>query len=148
MPIAIRTLDHAEALALLSAHHVGRLAYAWKQRVDIEPLHFVHEGDWLYVRTSPGSKLTMLAHQPWVALEVDDVRGLHEWESVVVHGTVQQLDPDEGGEARTRWEHGVQVFRRLVPEAFGVGDPTPNRTVMLRIHIAQIDGRSASFPAA
>jgi uncharacterized protein len=144
MAISFRTLTLDESRALLSRHDVGRLAYAYKQRIDIEPLHYVLEGDWLYLRTSQGSKLSMLEHSPWVAMEVDEVRGLFDWESVVIHGSVQVINAAEGPEAAARWEHAVQTFRRLLPAAFAVGDPTPHRDVMLRVHLSHVEGRAAS----
>lgn len=144
MSIAIRTLTSEECQALLSRHHVGRLAYAYKQRVDIEPLHYVADGEWLYLRTGRGTKVSMLEHQPWVALEVDEIRDLFDWESVVVHGSVQVLNPLTGGETDARWQHAVATFRRLVPTAFAAGDPTPQRDVMLRVHMSHVEGRAAS----
>jgi uncharacterized protein len=147
MAITFRTLHAEECRALLAAHQVGRLAYAYKQRVDIEPLHYVADGDWLYLRTAQGSKVSMLEHQPWVALEVDDVQGLFDWQSVVVHGSVQVLDPHDGVDAEARWQHAVDTFRRIVPEAFAAGDPTPHRDIMLRVHMSHVEGRAASETA-
>jgi uncharacterized protein len=144
MSISFRTLSADECQTLLAAHHVGRLAYAYKQRVDIEPLHYVADGEWLYLRTASGSKVSMLEHQPWVALEVDEVHGLFDWQSVVVHGSVQVLDPHDGVDAEARWQHAVDTFRRIVPQAFADGDPTPQRDVMLRVHMSHVEGRSAS----
>jgi hypothetical protein len=143
MPITIRSLTTEECHALLASHQVGRVAYAYKQRVDIEPLHYVADGEWLYLRTARGTKISMLEHQPWVALEVDDIRGIFEWESVVVHGSVQLLDPHDGPDAEARWAHAVATFRRLVPEAFSGGDPTPQRELMLRVHMSHVEGRAA-----
>jgi uncharacterized protein len=143
MPIEFRTLSDEECRAFLETQHVGRLAYTYKQRVDIEPLHFVMDGEWLYLRTAHGSKLAMLAHHPWVALEADDVRALFEWRSVVVHGVAEVLGAESAGADATRWQHAVDVFRRVVPHAFAVGDPTPARDVMLRVHISHITGRAA-----
>jgi len=144
MPITIRNLTPDECHALLARHHIGRLAYAYKQRVDIEPLHFVADGEWIYLRTSRGTKLSMLEHQPWVALEIDEIRGMFDWESVVVHGSVHVLNPQGGPDADARWQHAVQTFRRLVPAAFADGDPTPHRDVMLRVHMSHVEGREAT----
>jgi uncharacterized protein len=148
MSISVRTLSADECQALLASHHIGRLAYAYKQRVDIEPLHYVADGEWLYLRTGQGTKVAMLEHQPWVALEVDEVVGLFDWQSVVVHGSVQVLDPHGGPDADARWQHAVATFRRLVPNAFASGDPTPQRDVMLRVHMSHVEGRAASATAA
>jgi uncharacterized protein len=148
MPIQFRTLSDDEARSLLASQHVGRLAYSYRQRVDIEPIHFVMDGEWIYLRTEQGTKLSMLEHQPWVAFEVDAVTNLFDWKSVVVHGTVELLDAEGGVEAAARWTHAVQVFRRLVPEAFQAGDPTPSRNVLLRVHLSNVEGRAASTSAA
>jgi len=144
MSISFRALSADECQALLASQQVGRLAYAYKQRVDIEPLHFVADGEWLYLRTAHGTKLSMLVHQPWVALEVDEVHGLFDWRSVVVHGSVQVLSPADGPDGLARWDHAVATFRRLVPTAFADGDPTPARDVMLRVHMSHVEGRQAS----
>jgi uncharacterized protein len=144
MPIQFRNLSADECHALLAAQHVGRLAYTYKQRVDIEPLHFVVDGEWLFLRTAFGAKLAMLSHRPWVAFEVDDVRGLFEWQSVVVHGIVEVLDATDGVAGVDLWQHAVDVFRRVVPQAFAADDPTPARDVMLRVHLSHVSGRAAS----
>lgn len=148
MSITIRALSADECQALLAQHHVGRLAYAYKQRVDIEPLHYVADGEWLYLRTAHGTKVSMLEHQPWVALEVDDIRSMFEWESVVVHGSVQVLDAHDGPDAGAKWQHAVDTFRRIVPQAFAAGDPTPQRDVMLRVHMSHVEGRAATAQVA
>ncbi len=148
MSIIFRSLTTDECHALLRTQHVGRLAYAYKQRVDIEPLHYVMDGEWLYLRTASGSKLSMLEHQPWVAFEVDEVVELFNWRSVVTHGSVHLLDPSDGAEGQARWAHAVETFRRLVPTAFAAGDPTPQRDVMLRVHMSHVEGRTASTSPA
>src|SRR2546423_116632 len=90
----IRVLTLHESLDLLACNHVGRIAYAFHDRVDILPVHYVYDAGWIYGRTSEGTKLIALAHNPWVAFEVDVIRGLFDWESVVVHGSFHQLDPE------------------------------------------------------
>src|SRR5690349_4335455 len=69
-----RELTPAESRALLGRHNVGRIAYSFHDRVDVQPIHYVVSGDWLYGRTSRGEKFLTLAHNPWCAFEVDEVR--------------------------------------------------------------------------
>ena len=38
-----RDLEPAECTALLERHHVGRLAFSRKDRVDIEPINYIHD---------------------------------------------------------------------------------------------------------
>jgi len=137
-------LDRTECEALLGRHSVGRLAFTFRDRVDIEPIHYVFEDARLYGRTQLGTKVSVLAHHPWIAFEVDEVDALFSWRSVVVHGRVNFPDPDGAPHEQARFARGVEVFRRLVPEAFGEGDPTPDRDLVFYIDIHEIEGRAAT----
>ena len=140
------TLSEAAARALLARQHVGRVAYSFRDRVGIEPIHYVAEGNWIYGRTSAGAKLSTLAHHPWCAFEVDEVRGLFDWESVVVQGTFYLLDPETSTpDAAAR---ALARLRDLVPETLLDGDPAPHRTVVFGIAINAITGRVARSAAA
>lgn len=104
-----RTLDAVELEALLARNHVGRLAYRLHDEVNIEPSHSVYADGVLYVRTSAGHILALLEHRGWVAFEVDEVQGLFDWRSVVVHGSVAVPHPP-GPQDRTRGD-GVSARR-------------------------------------
>lgn len=135
-----RELDRQTCEAMLSTHSVGRLAFALHNRVDIEPLHYALVDGWLYGRTSPGNKLASLAHNRWVAFEVDDVRGPLEWRSVVVHGGCY-LWNDAPPSEHAGWERGIDALRKLIPGTLAPEDPVPFRTVVFRIHQAEVTGR-------
>ncbi len=141
-----RDLDFNEIEAMLKEHSYGRLAFSFRDRVDIEPIHYVYENGWLICRTSPGTKVTQLAHHPWVAFEVDDVRGLFEWRSVVVKGTVYVAEQGSPQQEET-WRKSVEALRRLVPSTLMPDDPTPGRNVVFRIHIDEMHGRAATQSA-
>ncbi len=98
----IRSLEAGESREFLARHRVGRIAYSFHDRVDIEPISYVYEDGWIYVRTSMGTKLSRLAHQPWCAFEVDEVHGIFDWTSVVVHGSLHLLDPETGSDSYMR----------------------------------------------
>lgn len=141
-PVTFRNLKRHEMEALLARHHVGRLAFAFQGRVDIEPIHYVfHEGA-LYGRTTFGTKLTVLMHHPWVAFEVDEIRGPLDWQSVVVKGTVYFPEPGDSEQLRTAYESAVGVIRSAMPAAFTTDDPVPDRSILFRIHIHEIEGRA------
>ena len=95
-------LSHAFAYAMLKRLHVGRLAYSLHDRVDIQPINYVFDDGWIVGRTQVGSKLSTLTHNPWCAFEVDDVRGLFDWDSVVARGSFHILDPEQGSVDRYR----------------------------------------------
>ena len=134
---------------MLQGHDYGRLAFTFHDRVDVEPIHYVYEDPWIVARTGAGTKLTVLAHHPWVAFEVDEVQAMFSWRSVVVKGTVYMLDEDAAdGSAR---EHAITVYRRLLPTAFTPKDPMSSRGLLFRLHIDEWHGRGCtpgSAPAA
>jgi uncharacterized protein len=135
------TLSQADSLALLARNHVGRLAFSFHDRVDIQPLHYVMDGDWLYGRTQVGSKLMTLSHHRWCALEADEIRGRFDWDSVVVRGSFQILDPELG--SQDAYSRGFALLRDFIPGTFTEEDPTPQRLVLFRIHMDDMTGRSA-----
>jgi len=128
---------------MLARHHVGRIAYTFHDRVDVEPISYVYADGALVFRTAPGSKLETLMHHPWVALEIDEVEGVFDWRSVVVHGTSYILQ-ETGAEAERRaYRAAVTSLRRLVPGTLDEGDPVPFRSVVLKLHIDRMTGRAA-----
>jgi nitroimidazol reductase NimA-like FMN-containing flavoprotein (pyridoxamine 5'-phosphate oxidase superfamily) len=135
-------LSRRQCLAVLKRNGVGRIAYTFRDRVDIEPIGYVHDGSWLYGRTSRGAKLVQLKHNPWVAFEVDEIEGPFDWRSVVVHGTVYFLNP--GGEEHEDFPRALRLFRRRDARVLGTDDPAPERTIFFRIHLDEVTGRMAS----
>lgn len=144
-PPTFRGLERREIDDILARNHVARLAYLLDGRVDIEPIHYVFAEGTLYGRTAPGTKLSALARDYWVAVEVDEVEDMFRWRSVVVHGGFHRIPPNQPGTQQVLWEHAVELLRGLVPEALTSADPTPHRTVLFRIPIQQAEGRAASM---
>jgi nitroimidazol reductase NimA-like FMN-containing flavoprotein (pyridoxamine 5'-phosphate oxidase superfamily) len=134
-------LSEQSARALLARNHVGRLAFTYRDRVDIQPIHYIYDQHWLLGRTSVGSKLVKLAHHPWCALEVDEVHGPFHWDSVVVHGSFTMLDPKLG--SSDLYERAIERLQRFIPAAFTDADPAPDRVIPFAIHIDELHGRSA-----
>jgi hypothetical protein len=143
----IRELTVPEMHALLRAERVGRVAFEWREHVDVQPIHYVFDGEAIYARTSPGSKLTALRHSPWVAFEVDDVRDTYEWRSVVAHGTAYVLRGGGTAAQRETYRRAVELLRAIEPDALTADDPVRHRDVLLRIAVDRLTGRAARRPA-
>jgi nitroimidazol reductase NimA-like FMN-containing flavoprotein (pyridoxamine 5'-phosphate oxidase superfamily) len=139
-----RELDRDECLALIAQHNVGRLALSYKDRVEIVPIHYIHHDGWLYGRTAAGTKLEIVVHNRWVAFEVDEVHALFDWQSVVIKGGLYLLRKEGSDHERAIYERGVELVRRLIPEALTPDDPIPERALLFRIHIDELTGRAAS----
>ena len=139
-----RELDADEVNDLLARNHVGRIAFSFHDRVDIEPIHYVYADGAFYMRTEPGSKLTTLAHAPWVAFEVDEVEGPFDWRSAVARGTIYTLEDAGSRVARGTYDTAVRRLRELMPDALTPDDPVPERRVVLKLFPAEITGREAT----
>lgn len=137
-----RQMREAEIRALLRRHHAGRIAFGFKEQVDIEPISYAFNGRWLYARTAFGTKLIQMKHNPWVAFEVDEVDGPFDWRSVVVHGTAYFLNP--GGIEHPEFPRAVQMLRSIDPRILTDEDLVPHRTIVFRIHVDSLSGRAAS----
>jgi nitroimidazol reductase NimA-like FMN-containing flavoprotein (pyridoxamine 5'-phosphate oxidase superfamily) len=140
-----RDLSKAECEALLARNHVGRLAFTFRDRVDVEPIGYVFDHKSLVMRTSIGSKLETLTRHPWVALEVDEVEGPFDWRSVVAHGTIYLLSDTGTEEERKSHARAVRLLRRVMPGTLTQSDPVPFRSVIMRLHIDRLTGRAAHF---
>ena len=134
-------LSRVECDALLARNHIGRIAFSYRDKVDIEPLSYVYNEGWIYGRTSLGSKLRVLAHNRWVAFETDDLRDMFDWESVIVKGALYRLD--SSGSQPEVYARAVELLRTIIPAALGADDPTPDRTELFRIHADRVTGRMA-----
>jgi nitroimidazol reductase NimA-like FMN-containing flavoprotein (pyridoxamine 5'-phosphate oxidase superfamily) len=137
-PTIFRDLSRDECLAILGRHDVGRLAFTFHDRVDIEPLNYVMVDGDLAFRTVPGSKVDVLRHHPWVAFEVDEVDGINAWSSVVVHGTIYLLRAAGSPDERRAYDAAVERIREITPTGASKGE-----SVLLRLHVERLTGREA-----
>ncbi|HEX6534002.1 MAG TPA: pyridoxamine 5'-phosphate oxidase family protein [Gemmatimonadaceae bacterium] len=143
----IEELSREDIIAILARNRVGRIAFSMRDRVDIEPIHYVYSDGWLYGRTSHGAKLATVVRNRWVAFEVDEVHAINDWRSVVVHGAFYVLEPDEvSPSANAVWERALSLLRRLEPATFTDKDPVPHRDVLFRIAVQEASGRRMRPP--
>ncbi|HEY5086256.1 MAG TPA: pyridoxamine 5'-phosphate oxidase family protein [Gemmatimonadaceae bacterium] len=143
-PPVFRELERDEIEEILARNSVGRIAFSLHDRVDIEPINYVFEAGWVYGRTSHGTKLATIAHHRWVAFEVDEVKGMFVWKSVVVKGAFYLVDPDTSVRQDPAFAHGVDLLRELIPHTLTAHDPTPFRNSVFRIHLDEVTGRAAN----
>lgn len=137
----IESMDETACRELLRRARIGRLAFSFQDRVDIQPLSFVLDGDWLFGRTGSGEKLATIRHQRWVAFQVDEVENPWNWESAVVRGPFLLLAEDHSEAGRAVLHRARGAIRARDPEAFSEQDPTPQRRVVFGIAIQELTGR-------
>lgn len=143
--VVFRELGRDEIEAILLRNNVGRLAFSFHDRVDIQPIHYVYERGWLYGRTSEGDKISTLTHNQWVAFEVDEIRSLFDWASLVIHGSFWILHPRGSPHAEELWAKAAELVAKLVPGALTDHDPVAFRQTLFRIAVSDVRGREAKM---
>lgn len=141
--VTFRELSREEIEAMLLRNNVGRMAFSFHDRVDIQPIHYVYERGWLYGRTSEGDKIAALTHNQWVAFEVDEVSDVFDWRSIVIHGSFWILHPRGSPRAEELWAKAAELVARIVPGALTESDPVGFRQTLFRIAVSDVRGRQA-----
>ncbi len=136
----VRELDEGAIHSILARNYVGRIAFIANGRIEIRPILYVYSEGRIYGRTSPEAKLEVVgATGTPVAFEVDEVESMFRWQSVVAHGGLTVLSPE--GAEREEWQHAIVLLRRLLKQTFTPADPVPDRSVIFRIVVQEINGR-------
>ena len=141
-------LSPSDCLKLLARNHLGRLAFRTGPSLDIAPVGYVAARDWLFMRSAYGAKLEALAHDPFVAFEVDEFKGPFDWSSVVVHGTIYLLPKDGAPVEKKVFERAVRALRSVAPETLTANDPVPDRQIVYGLHVDRVAGRMAQSKPA
>lgn len=141
-------LTPTQCAEIMARNRVGRIAFKNGPSVDIEPTGYVARDSWLFLRSAYGAKLEALAHNPYVAFEVDEVKGPLDWASVVAHGTVYMLPADGAPIEQQEYQRAIEALREILPETLTTRDPVPERMMVYGLHIDRVTGRMARSTAA
>lgn len=143
-----RDLELRDAEYLLATHHTGRMAYAFHNRVMMTLVNYVYSGGWIYARLDHGPVLSALTEHQLVAFAVDEIEGVYDWRSVVVHGAVQLLANDRASSAWCDFNRALQLLRGEVPSILTNDDPHPERQQLYRIHLDECFARESKSDCA
>lgn len=143
--VEFRELARDEIEAMIGRNNVGRIAFAFHDRVDIEPIHYIYERGWLYGRTSEGEKLSTLAHNQWVAFEIDEIKDIFDWRSIVIHGSFWIIHPRGSPHAEELWAKAANLVGEIVPGSLTESDPVGFRHILFRVAISDVRGREAKM---
>jgi len=141
--LELEDLSEEECRKILSRNHFGRLGFSFRDRVDIRPLEFVADDEWIFGRTSAGEKLLTLEHHRWVAFQVDEVTDRLNWTSVLIHGAFHLLEESGSEESARLRERAMRMIQNVDPGAFTSEDDLPERDLLFGIAIQELAGRRA-----
>ena len=95
----IKILNETESYQLLETNYIGHLAYIYSKRPFIAPItyYFDKQRNNILGYSAEGHKTIAMRTIGEVALEVSEINSVNDWNSIVVHGTYEEL---QGSEAK------------------------------------------------
>jgi len=143
--MVIQEMTERECRALLIGRKLARLACAWNNQPYVVPIHVDFEGDYFYGYATLGQKIEWMRQNPLVCLEIDTIDSQVQWETIVVSGRYEELEPTpEYQEARRVAERLFQGHPMWWEPASVPLAAHPQRIpIVFRIHISRVTGRRA-----
>ena len=140
-------LGEAEIEDVLRTATIGRIGCRDGDSVYVVPISFVYADGCAYGHSAEGRKLTLMRATPEVCFEVEDVRRLSDWRTVVARGAFEEL---HGDDARAALD--LLAIRFAPPgtrpdagaPASSHGHSTSTPPVLFRIRLLSTTGRFES----
>jgi nitroimidazol reductase NimA-like FMN-containing flavoprotein (pyridoxamine 5'-phosphate oxidase superfamily) len=146
LPAAVlRALSPRQCEALLARNMVGRIAFAHRGQVNIAPMLYVFADGLLYARADAAMR-TAIRHNRWVAVEVAEVKGVSDWQSVVVRGACYSTTAGRTT-ADAAIPDAIAHLRSKVPEMSRPGSTARFQTAIYRVHVDELTGIRARSSA-
>lgn len=133
-------LDRDQIDRVLHAEVVGRIGVHADGRTYVVPVTYVYDGTAVYVHSKDGLKIRMLRAAQQVCFEVDAMKDLGNWQSVIAWGRYEELAGDLATAAMNL------LASRLAPltasETAGPSGPSDaGASVAFRIRLEERTGR-------
>jgi nitroimidazol reductase NimA-like FMN-containing flavoprotein (pyridoxamine 5'-phosphate oxidase superfamily) len=140
-------LGEAEIEDVLRTATIGRIGCRDGDSVYVVPISFVYADGCAYGHSAEGRQLTLMRATPEVCFEVEDVRRLSDWRTVVARGAFEEL---HGDDARAALD--LLAIRFAPPgtrpdagaPASSHGHSTSTPPVLFRIRLLSTTGRFES----
>lgn len=135
----ISKLSEEESYALLRDQRLARLGCVVGVEPYVVPLNYIFDDHSVLSHSLPGRKLTAMRENPRVCVQVDDIKDLCSWKSVIAYGRYEEItEPVERERALT---HLLSSFPKLTPvESLSAEDAAAPAPVVFRIRIDSITG--------
>ena len=135
----ISRMSEEESLSLLRGTRIVRLGCVVVGEPYVVPINYVFEDRSILSHSLPGRKLTAMREHPRVCVQVDDIKDLCNWQSVIVYGRYEEItEPTERARALNCL---LSLFPNLTPvESLIAEDAASPAPVVFRIRVDSIAG--------
>lgn len=142
------TLNNGQIENVISENFVGRLGCHADDKTYVVPVSYAYDGKYIYVRSFEGLKINIMRKNPKVCFQVDSLKDMADWKSVIAWGTFQELTNEEDR------KEGLKILiSRILPTIssetmklspvwpFPTDDFTKIEGIVFRIQLTEKTGR-------
>ena len=110
-------LAEKEGIELLSNNYIGHLGYISGSYPHVVPITYYYDVDTHTITSysSEGHKIDAMRKNPMVSLCVDVISSVHDWQSVLVLGTFQELTSIDSKYMLHQFSDGVKSIINRLP---------------------------------
>ncbi|MCO5948618.1 pyridoxamine 5'-phosphate oxidase family protein [Mucilaginibacter flavidus] len=87
----LRELNNIQIEALLKDQLIGRIGCHVAGVTYIVPINYVYDGVNIYCHSAKGMKIDMMRENPEVCFEVDSIKDITNWQSVILWGKFEEI---------------------------------------------------------
>ncbi len=87
----LRELNDTQIEALLKDQVIGRIGCHSAETMYVVPVNYVYDGTNIYCHSAQGMKIDMMRKNPQVCFEVDKIKDVTNWESVIAWGKFEEI---------------------------------------------------------
>ena len=127
---------------------IGRLGCHGNGKTYILPISYAYDGKSIYVHSLEGLKISIMRKNPNVCFQVDTMKDMADWESVLVWGTFEELteERDKNHAVEKLMNRELPLISsetvKLSPEwPFHTGNPSTIPGIFFKINITEKTGR-------
>ena len=88
-------LSESEIENLLHKQIIGRIGAYDQESVYVVPISYAYENNSIYCHAYEGKKIDIMRKNPNVCFQVDDMKDMANWKSVIAWGKFKELDDDQ-----------------------------------------------------
>jgi nitroimidazol reductase NimA-like FMN-containing flavoprotein (pyridoxamine 5'-phosphate oxidase superfamily) len=87
----LRELNDIQIETLLKDQLIGRIGCHSDNVTYIVPVNYVYDGESIFCHSAKGMKIDMMRENPSVCFEVDTIKDMTNWESVIAWGKFEEI---------------------------------------------------------
>ena len=95
----VQEMAESEMQEMLGRVFYGHLGCSVDDQPYVVPIHFAYEAPNFFIYTNEGLKTEMMAANPQVCLQVESIIDSGQWQSIVIRGKAERINPPAEREA-------------------------------------------------